>query len=326
MPIEAIRCKNTKNIAIFVSAVKDCQVSAVIVCMDRPETLYPCLESILHQNVTPIDIWVVAYMFSAEHLAALQKDYPSIHIVESNERRGFAANNNLALKQINTEYVFVVNDDTDQYMPVVDLLLEDMRHLPSNVAAVSPMIVFADGNVQTCGRAPWTAWRWMKHYLHFGDETRRTKWTMQPGLFRTWTLNGACFLARTDAFRAAGWFDETYVFTPEDIALGHTFNDMGMEVYADADVVITHYAGSTVSNMEPVIKPIRIAGSLIFYSRGSRIRKTLLACFAWSVEAARYAKYTVLGCHSDRDRIMKETARNVMKAVSSGKTPIELFK
>lgn len=293
--------------------------------MDRPENLYPCLDSMFRQNVTTIDVWVVAYMFSEEHLSALRRDYPSIHIVESRERRGFSENNNLALAQIDTEYVFVVNDDTVQDMPVVDKLLEDLRNLPPKVAAVSPRIVFPDGSVQTCGRAPWTAWRWMKHYLHLVDETRRTRWTMREGLFRTWTLNGACFLARTDAFRAAGWFDETYVFTPEDIALGHTFNDMGYEVYADADAEITHFAGGTVSEMEEVIKPVRIAGSLIFHSKGSRVRKTLLACFAWSVEAARYAKYTVLGCRSDRDRIMKATARNVMKAVFSGKTPKELF-
>ena len=325
IPIAAIRCKNTKNIAIFASAVKDCPVSAVIVCMNRPDKLYPCLQSMLEHNRTAIDVWVVAYMFSAENLASLKRDYPSIHVVESNEIRGFSENNNLAFRQIDSEYIFIVNDDTVQDMPVVDMLLDDFERLPRKAAAVSPKIVFPDGSVQTCGRAPWTAWRWMKHYLHFGDETRTTRWTMQEGLFRTWTLNGACFLARTSAFREAGWFDEAYAFTPEDIALGHRFNDMGLTVYTDADAVITHYAGSTVSAMEQVIKPVRITGSLHFYSRGSRVRRLLLACYAWCIEAARYAKYAILGCRSERDRIMKASARNTMKAVFSGKTAKQIF-
>ncbi len=300
-------------------------VSAVIVCMDRPDILYPCLESIVSHNRTPVEIWVVAYMFSEEHLSALRRDWPSVRIVESNGLRGFSENNNLALRRISSDYVFVVNDDTVQDMPVIDMLLDDFSRLDGNVAAVSPKIVFADGRVQTCGRGPWTVWRWMKHYLHMGSETRPSRWTMQQGLFRTWTLNGACFLARTDAFRSAGWFDEAYTFTPEDIALGHRFNEMGYTVYADADVRITHYAGSSVSDMEQVIKPVRIAGSLIFLSRGSKSRRFMLAGFAWCVEAARYLKYSLLGCRSDRDRVMKATARNVMKAVFSGKTTKELF-
>lgn len=305
--------------------MKKTTTSVVIVCMNRPDILYPCLDSIASCNQVKPDVWVVAYMFSADNLAALKNRYPSIHIVESNELRGFAENNNLALRQIDSDFVFIVNDDTIQTMPVIDRLLGDMEKLPEKVAAVSPAIVFADGSIQTCGRAPWTAWRWMKHYLHIEDETVPGPWTMKDGLFRTWTLNGACFLARTKAFREAGWFDETYTFTPEDIALGHRFNDMGYEVWADADVRIIHLAGTTVTEMEAVIKPTRIVGSLLFYSRGSRLKHALLGCFAWCVEAARYMKYLIKGCHSEHDSIMKKTARNVMRAVFSGKSTKEVF-
>jgi len=301
------------------------KVSVVIVCMDKMEVLYPCLESMLHHNKTALDIWVVAYMFSPEHLEKLKSDWPDIHIAESNELRGFAENNNLALRQIDSDYVFIVNDDTLQEMPVVDLLLEDMKKLPADVAAISPKIVLSDGSVQTCGRAPWTAWRWMKHYLHIEDELKKTRWSMQPGLFRSWTLNGACFLARTEAFRKAGWFDETYTFTPEDIALGHKFNDMGYQVWTDAEVCITHLAGSTASRMEAAIKPTRVVGALHFYSNGSTFKRSLLAAYAWCIEALRYAKYKIFGCRNEHDRIMKDTARNVMRYVFSGKTSKQVF-
>ena len=51
----------------------------------------------------------------------------------------------------------------------------------------------------------------------------------------------------------------------------------------------------------------------------------LLGCFAWCVEAARYMKYLIKGCHSEHDSIMKKTARNVMRAVFSGKSTKEVF-
>ena len=299
-------------------------VSAVIVNMNRPDLLYPCLDG-LYANKCSLDVFVVAYMYSAENLAALHKDYPAVKVVESSELRGFSENNNLALKLVESPFVFIVNDDTIQKMPVVDMLLKDLKELPEDVAAVSPKIVFADGRVQTCGRAPWTACRWMKHYLHFNDELKPGRWTMQESIFQTYTLNGACFLARTAAFKEAGWFDETYTFTPEDIALGHKFNEMGLKVYADAGVEIVHLANTTASTMEAAIKPTRIRGSLIFFSRGSKLRYAFLGTYACAIESLRWLKYTLLGCRSERDRIMKATARNVLRSVFSGKSTKEIF-
>ena len=331
------------------------QVSVVIVCMGDPTVhLYACLDSLFAQNRTPLDVWVVAYLMQAEHREALAARYPAIHIIESREVRGFAENNNLALRKIDSEYCFVVNDDTLQSMPVVDLLLEDLKKLPENAAAVQPKIVFGDGRVQTCGRTPWTAWRYAKHYLHWVDEGRTEggigsrisghprpdkregptavpigtlrdgrgrseaeaiRESMPPSVVRTYTLNGACFLIKTAVFRKMGWFDERYFFTPEDIALGHALNNAGYSVWVHPEVCITHLAGGSVSAMEQAIKPARVRGSLIFYGE-----PLWLKCFIWCVELARYVKNSLL-CRN----VNKITARNVMKTVFSKQTPKEIF-
>ena len=331
------------------------QVSVVIVCMGDPAVhLYACLDSLFAQNRTPLEVWVVAYLMQAEHREALAARYPAIHIIESREVRGFAENNNLALRKIDSEYCFVVNDDTLQSMPVVDLLLEDLKKLPENAAAVQPKIVFGDGRVQTCGRTPWTAWRYAKHYLHWVDEGRTEggigsrisghprpdkregptavpigtlrdgrgrseaeaiRESMPPSVVRTYTLNGACFLIKTAVFRKMGWFDERYFFTPEDIALGHALNNAGYSVWVHPEVCITHLAGGSVSAMEQAIKPARVRGSLIFYGE-----PLWLKCFIWSVELARYVKNSIL-----RREVNKKSARNVMHAVFSKQTPKEIF-
>ena len=303
------------------------KVSVVIVCMDRPDLLNPCLESIRAHNRTELEVWVVAYRFSAENLERLRADWPAVNIVESRELRGFSENNNLALRQVTGDYCFIVNDDTLMRMPVIDRLLADFDRLPADAAVVSPKIVFPDGRVQTNGRAPWTAWRYVKHYLHRVDETVPTPWSMKDGLFRTWTVNGACFLARTDVFRAAGWFDETYTFTPEDIAIGHKINEMGYTVWSDADVEITHLAGGTVSRMEAAIKPTRVRGALQFYSGGSPIKYALLGSFVWCVEALRRLKYLFADRSDPQSHaaIMYATAGNVMRNVFTRRTTKEIF-
>ena len=303
------------------------KVSVVIVCMDRPDLLNPCLESIRAHNRTELEIWVVAYRFSEGNLERLKADWPAVHIVESRELRGFSENNNLALRQVTGDYCFIVNDDTLMRMPVIDRLLADFGRLPTDAAVVSPKIVFPDGRVQTSGRAPWTAWRYVKHYLHLVDETVPTPWSMKEGLFRTWTVNGACFLVRTDVFRQAGWFDETYTFTPEDIAIGHKINEMGYTVWSDADVEITHLAGGTVSRMEAAIKPTRVRGALQFYSGGSPLKYALLGAFVWSVEAFRRLKYLFADRSAPQSHaaIMYATSGNVMRSVFTRRTAKEIF-
>lgn len=287
--------------------------------MNRPDILYPCLDSIREQNEVSLECWVVAYRFSSENLQDLQEKYPWVKVVESTELRGFSENNNLALKQVTGKYCFVVNDDTVQRMPVIDRLVLDLENLPEDAAVVSPRIVFADGSLQTCGRGPWSRWRYFKHYLHRVDETRPSRWNKLAGLFQTFTLNGACFLIKTDAFRRAGWLDERFFFTPEDIALGHRLNAMGYTVWADADVPITHLAGGSVSAWEQAIKPTRVRGNMIFYGE-----PFLLKCFIWCFELCRVIKYLFLP-RTPEHTVMRKTAWNVMRSVFSRKTPKEIF-
>lgn len=268
------------------------EISIVIVCMGDPRrVLYACLDSIEARTCVSHEIWVVAYRMSAEDRKELSARYPFLRVVESTGVRGFSENNNLVLRQVRGKYVFIVNDDTLMQMPVIDLLRADFDRLPEHAAAIQPRIVFADGRVQTCGRAPWTLLRYMKHYLHGVDETKPGPWSMQTGLFRTYTLNGACFMIRSDVFRQVGWFDERFFFTPEDIALGHALNAAGYTVWADADVSITHLAGSTASSMEAAVKPARVKGALLFYGEGKWWKTKLLALFIFCVEAFRWMKH-----------------------------------
>lgn len=290
--------------------------------MNRPDLLFPCLDSLRAHTSLSFETWVVAYRFSDQNLKELVTKYPWVEVVPSLEIRGFSENNNLALKQVRGRYCFILNDDTLLNMPVIDRLVADLESLPASAAAISPCIRFADGSIQTCGRNPWTARRYAKHYLHLVNEAEEGGQAPQAPsstVFQTYTLNGACFLIKTEVFREAGWFDERFFFTPEDIALGHKLNDMGYTVWADPSVSITHLAGGSVSAMEPAIKPARVRGSLIFYGEPLWLR-----CFIWCFEALRVVKYAFLP-RTEHNRLMARTARNVMRTAFSKASPKELF-
>lgn len=327
------------------------EVSVVIVSMNRPDILFPCLDSLRSGNEECIlETLVVAYQFTPENLALMAEKYPWVTIVPSDGIRGFAENNNLALRCVKGRFCFILNDDTIVPPHAVHSLMEDFRGLPEDAAALSPAIRFPDGRLQTCGRGPWNSWRYALHYLHLVDESRPSRWNVvssgsretgvEKSLFQTYTLNGACFLIRTDIFRQAGWFNPRYFFTPEDIALGHVLNGLGYSVWADPSVSITHIAGGSVSTMEQAIKPARVRGSLLFYGEPLWLR-----LFIWFYEALRFLKHTVVLWISPRtsqdepaisggDRkvagaqkseIMRQTALNVMRTVFSTLSPKEIF-
>ncbi|MCI2107779.1 MAG: glycosyltransferase [Bacteroidales bacterium] len=302
-------------------------VSIIIVSMNHPEVLAPCLDSIRNNTNVPYETFIVAYMYTAENLLKLRNDYPWVKIVESNELRGFSENNNIALRQAQGRYCFIVNDDTYFDGPLIDSLAADFDRLPDNAAVVSPKLVFPDGRIQLCGRRKLTCRTYMSAYLHRLNETKPTKYTMKEGLFRTYNLSGACFLIKTDVFRKMGWFDETYTFTPEDVALGTKLNKEGYGVYCDADLKLTHISGNTASRLETAIKPTRVRGSLIFYSKGNPVRYFLLGSFVWLAEAYRGIKYAFRD-KSDADShnaIMAATASNVRHSIFTKKTTKQIF-
>lgn len=303
------------------------EVSIVIVCMDKMEVLRPCLDSIRKHTGVSYETIVVAYMFSEENMEALKTEYPWVKIIVSDELRGFSENNNLALRQVSGEFTFILNDDTFFDSPVIDSLVADFRKLPANAAIVSPKILYSDGSVQTCGRPKFTFLSFFTHYLHLYSDLRKTKWSMQEGLFRTYNINGAAFLARTDPFRKAGWFDERYFFTPEDIALSTLLNRQGYGVYVDSDVKLFHISYSTASRLEPAVKPARVLGAMVFYAEDNPFKRLAIGVFVWMFEALRGLKYLFKDCSEPQSHnaVMAATARNVRRAVFSGKTPGEAF-
>ena len=233
-------------------------VSIVIVCMNNLKNLYLCLESIeKYTNKVTYETLVVAYLFSKENIEKVKVSFPWVSFIESNEIRGFSENNNLALRQAKGKYCFVLNDDTEMKMPVIDRLVETIENLPADVAVVSPRSVFGDGTFQSCGRPKYTFRTFvLQQFKLWNEQKTKSAYVNQKGVFQTYNLWGAFFLIKTAVFRNMGWFDERYFFCPEDIALSDSLNKMGYKCYVNANIVITHYegmSGKSLSMIQTVI-------------------------------------------------------------------------
>lgn len=245
-------------------------VSIVIVCMNNLKNLYPCLDSIRkYTQVISYEIFVVAYLFSKENLNKLKEDYPWVIIIESNEVRGFSENNNLALRQAKGKYCFVLNDDTEISMPTIDLLVKTIESLDDKVAIVSPRLIGYDGKTQVCG-VPYKDWRHiLLNMVHLWSEKYDKKYSNKEGIFQSYNIIGAAFLIKTEILRKAGYFDEYFFFSPEDVALSTKINKMGYQCWVNADVTIIHkegMSGKSLSMVQTATRPAHAKGGVYFYS------------------------------------------------------------
>ena len=303
-------------------------VSIVIVCMNNLKNLYPCLESIRKYTKVSYECFVVAFFFSKENLGKVKADFPWVKIIESNEYRGFAENNNLALRQAKGKYCWVLNDDTYMDQPVIDKMVETIESLPEDAACVSPKSLFPDGRLQSCGRPPHTFWTTLLGELRLYHEQRsKSKYINQSGIFETATVVGAFFLIKTDLFRRIGWFNERYYFCPEDVEVGMKLHDLGHKCYVNSDVYIYHTEGTSykLSKTRAATMPAGAEGSLLLYGNTPLKHWVLLhvtkaVCWAKSIYWKRKIRQPW-----DNAEIMYHAQKNTYKYLGSGLTTKEIF-
>lgn len=291
-------------------------VSIIIVCMNRPDNLRPCLQSIKKNTSAEYEVLVVAYRFDADKLSELRAEFPWVRFIVNNGISGFSENNNLALRQAAGDYCFVLNDDTELPGPTIDTLLADFGRLPEDAAIVAPKLLNADGSLQLCGRPEYPPFNYVRQQWHCWREPTDNG----RGLFRTFNISGAAFLIKTSIFRELGWFDERYFFTPEDIALSTLARERGYTVWCDSEAAVVHKWRTTASRISPAVRPAAVRGSLIFFSRGSSLRYLLLALGVWPAEMAKRIKARLLGRYSDY-----LTYRNITRSIFTWRSPKELF-
>ena len=274
---------------------------------------------------------VVAYLFSKENLEKVRLDFPWATFIESNEIRGFSENNNLALRQAKGRYCFVLNDDTEMKMPVIDVLNDTFELLPGQAAIVSPTLIGPDGKIQVCGVPPITWKTALLEKMHLWHRNGQNKYVNKKGVFKTYNIIGAAFLIKTDIFKKVGWFDERFFFCPEDIALSTTLNKQGYECYVNDNARIIHYEGmssKSLSLIQTATKPAARRGSIIFFSGNNKLLALFLATLYSSITLLDLIYHYCIGLIKKSPNeylIMARGEWNIIKTSFSCKSPKEIF-
>lgn len=196
--------------------------SVVILSYNSQRTLDRCLNELelaLGSFSEPSEIFVIENGSHDSSRIVLEEHYslkPDLYkpIILS-ENTGTTASRNLALKTFSGKYVLVL--DSDAYISA-SVLTELQSVLDNNdkIGLVAPKLRYADGRFQlSTDRFP-TLFRKLQRFLSLGS--------IQSMVNEEDLITGpvdyaisACWLLKKETVEAAGLFDETIFYSPEDV-------------------------------------------------------------------------------------------------------------
>ena len=224
-------------------------MAVIVVSWNTRELLAECLASVVETACgLDVQIVVVDNGSSDGSREMLRAQFPAVRLIANAENVGFARANNQAIDATDAPYVLMLNSDAA-------LCPGALAHLLTCIAApraglVGAQLRYPDGAFQfSHARFP-TLGREALILTGLGRVLRGSWYPslgaeVEAGARVVDWVGGACMLARREALRAVGGFDEGYFFYGEEVDLCYTLRRAGWDVwYEPAAVVIHRGAGS----------------------------------------------------------------------------------
>ncbi len=200
---------------------------------------------------------------SYDGIRELVSNQPRIKFIQNNYNSGFAAGNNLGLKNAKGKYILICNPDLAFIQDAISILYKYMEAHPE-VALAGPRLINPDKTLQYSATI-FPDWKlpflrrtflsktklglnWLNAYFMTDFDHRQNFYV--PALF------GACLLVRTSALFKVGLLDERYFMYMEDLDWSRRFWENGFKVayVGEAEVVHLHKRDSAQSNLWKILR------------------------------------------------------------------------
>ena len=231
-------------------------LSIVIVSYNVRELLAACLESVFSlqysvssaTNGLNTEVLVVDNASHDGSAAMVRERFPSVHVIENLENRGFAAANNQAFLQTTGRYVLMLNPDTTVRPGALETLVKFMDDHP-RVGACGGKLFYGDGTLQhSAFRFPTLSqifldffplnWRLTDSRLN-GRYPR--EWYARGELFQVDHPLGADFLVRRKTAEQVGWLDDKFFIYCEEIDWAIRIKRAGWQIWCVPQAEIVHH-------------------------------------------------------------------------------------
>ena len=227
-------------------------VTIAVVNWNSGPDLLACVQALRRNTTIPWNLVIVDNASTDDSLSRLGEPEGSVRVVRSARNIGFAGAVNLALDQVATPFVLLLNPDAFVHAGCVDALVA-RAHQCARAAAVGSGLRNQDGSLQVAARnfpTPLThlveafrLYRLLRYVPGLGrrylllskqDEARQVDWVV-----------GACILLRVAAVRDVGAFDDSFFMYSEEMDWCLRASRKGWEVWFEPTAVATHRLGGS---------------------------------------------------------------------------------
>lgn len=220
------------------------RVSAVVVNLNGGELLSECLDSLLAQTWTDLEVIVVDNGSDAREVEAIEARFGDrIQLIRNDKNEGFARANNQAFEKARGEWLFLLNNDAAADRDCVEKLMECVRDRPGvgmlacrvvqyespNFFDSAGLLLYPDGTCRPRG--------WGEKDLGQYD---RADEVLAP--------HGAAAALHRSMVDEVGAFDEDYFCYLEDLDLGMRGQLAGWTCWYVPDARVRHRKSRTAGN------------------------------------------------------------------------------
>lgn len=197
--------------------------------------LRDCLTSLYESGAAEV---VVVDNGSADGSAELVRtQFPQVKLVALTENRGFSAAVNIGIQYAQTEYVYLLNNDTRIYPDTIPVLERAMDRHPDAFSVASKMLQMSEPERIDSAGDFYCALGWA---FARGKDKPSSKYEKECRIFSS--CAGAA-MYRTELLKELGGFDENHFAYLEDVDIGYRANIYGYRNYFVPESVMLH-AGS----------------------------------------------------------------------------------
>ena len=228
-------------------------VAVVILNWNGRKYLEQFLPSVLASTYNNIVIYVADNGSTDDSIAFLTDRYPTIKIITHTTNEGFAGGYNRALKEVDEEYLVLLNSDIEVTPGWLEPAIDLFSHHP-DLAAIQPKIL--DYNNKAFFEYAGAAGGWIDRFGYPFSKGRifdilekdERQYDTPTEIF--WA-SGASMIIKKSVFNEVGGFDPFFFAHQEEIDLCWRIHLAGYKIMSCPSSVVYHIGGGTLSKDDP---------------------------------------------------------------------------
>ncbi|MCR4903608.1 MAG: glycosyltransferase family 2 protein [Butyrivibrio sp.] len=226
---------------------EETEVTIIIPNYNGSGYIEDCLKSIERQDI-PVKTIIVDNGSSDDSIDIIKKKFPWVELVELGINTGFAHGVNVGIRQAQTEYIFLLNNDTILQNNTTSQLLKAIKHYKDAFSISSKMIALKGEHLIDDTGDYYCALGWA--FTQGKDQPNNT-------FNKRKKVTSACAGAaiyKKSLLEKVGMFDDAHFCYLEDVDLGLRARIYGYNNYYEPGAVVYHVGSATSGSRHNAFK------------------------------------------------------------------------